>query len=278
MRRGPAGRQRLRQLARLARVLLGTQYAYMLEYRAEIALWALSGVLPLIMLGVWQGAQAGGDPATAGISGLDPVQLGRYFLAAFVVRQFTIVWVIHVFEEDHLQGRLSPYLLQPLPPVWRYVSAHLAEQATRLPFVIVIVAVFTLVQPAGYGLPGPLRLLLGILFTFLAFGLRFLLQFALTMLCFWSERAAALDRLLFLPYLYLSGLVAPLEAFPEGMRRLAAWTPFPYMLHLPAQLLAGGEVNAAASLAVMLGWAALLVPLNLLLWRAGLRRYGAMGA
>ena len=29
---------------RIIRVLLGSQYAHMLEYRAEIALWALSGV------------------------------------------------------------------------------------------------------------------------------------------------------------------------------------------------------------------------------------------
>ena len=34
---------------RIIRVLLGSQYAHMLEYRAEIALWALSGVLPFIM-------------------------------------------------------------------------------------------------------------------------------------------------------------------------------------------------------------------------------------
>ena len=38
---------------RIIRVLLGCQYAHMLEYRAEIALWALSGVLPFIMLSVW---------------------------------------------------------------------------------------------------------------------------------------------------------------------------------------------------------------------------------
>ena len=35
---------------RIIRVLLGTQYAHMLEYRAEIAIWALSGGLPFIML------------------------------------------------------------------------------------------------------------------------------------------------------------------------------------------------------------------------------------
>ena len=43
---------------RIIRVLLGCQYAHMLEYRAEIALWALSGVLPFIMLSVWSGSDA----------------------------------------------------------------------------------------------------------------------------------------------------------------------------------------------------------------------------
>ena len=43
---------------RIIWALLGSQYAHMLEYRAEIALWALSGVLPFIMLSVWSGSDA----------------------------------------------------------------------------------------------------------------------------------------------------------------------------------------------------------------------------
>jgi ABC-2 type transport system permease protein len=138
---------------RLARVLLGSQYALMLEYRAEIALWALSGVLPFVMLGLWT-QLAATDPAAAG--GLDPTQLGRYFLAAFVVRQFTICWVVYAFEEDALAGRLAPQLLQPLAPLWRHVAAHLAEQATRLPFVLVIAALFFLLL-AAQSRPRPRR-------------------------------------------------------------------------------------------------------------------------
>ena len=104
---------------RIIQALLGSQYAYMLEYRAEIALWALSGVLPFIMLSVWSGSAA-----RTGL-GLDGVALSRYFLSAFLVRQFSVVWVVYAFEEDALLGRLSPYLLQPLHPLWRYVAAHL---------------------------------------------------------------------------------------------------------------------------------------------------------
>ena len=257
---------------RVARALLGSQYALMLEYRAEIALWALSGVLPLIMLGVWSGSGAG----TA--AGLSPQQLSHYFLAAFVVRQFTVVWLIHVFEEDALQGRLSPLLLQPLGPLWRYLAAHISEQATRVPFVLLMLGVLGLAAPGVLWWPSPGALVLGLLAILAAFLLRFLLQILVTTLCFWSERAAALDRLLLIPYLFLSGLVAPLDTFPPVVRRLALATPFPWMVDFPARLLAGEPVNVALGFGAIASWCLLLWPFSRWLWRAGLRRYSAMGA
>ena len=257
---------------RVARALLGSQYALMLEYRAEIALWALSGVLPLIMLGVWSGSGA------AAAAGLSPQQLSRYFLAAFVVRQFTVVWLIQVFEDDALQGRLSPFLLQPLSPLWRYLAAHFSEQASRIPFVAVMLLAVGLAAPGLLWLPSAGALLLGILAFVAAFLLRFLLQVLVTTLCFWSERAAALDRLLMIPYLFLSGIVAPLDTFPLAVRRLALATPFPWMVDFPARLLAGEPVNVALGFGAIAAWCLLLLPIGHWLWRAGLRRYSAMGA
>jgi len=268
----------MKKLARLARVLLATQYAHMLEYRAEIALWALSGLVPLMMMALWI-HQADTAPAIGGGgSGLNRVDLARYFLSAFVVRQFTIAWVVFAFEEDALQGRLSPMLLQPLHPLWRYLSAHLAEQATRFPFVLVLMGLFLLMVPWAAWLLSPGRLALVVLATGLAFAVNFLVQSLIAVLCFWSERASALERLHTLAMLFLSGLMAPLEVFPPTVRHLASWTPFPWIIHFPARLLAGAEVNAAGGLAALMGWLALLLPLTLLLWRAGVRRYAAMGA
>jgi ABC-2 type transport system permease protein len=256
----------------VARALLVSQYALMLEYRAEIVLWALSGVLPLIMLGVWSGSGAGAG------AGLSPQQISRYFLSAFLVRQFTVVWLIHVFEEDALQGRLSPFLLQPLAPLWRYLAAHFSEQASRVPIVAVMLLALGLVAPGLLWLPSARSLLLGLVAIQAAFLLRFLLQVVVTTLCFWSERAAALDRLLLIPYLFLSGLVAPLETFPPVVRRLAMATPFPWMVDFPARLLAGEEVNATLGFAAISAWCLLLLPIGRWLWLAGLRRYSAMGA
>jgi ABC-2 type transport system permease protein len=266
-----SGRSPLASALRIARALFISQYALMLEFRAEILLWALSGVMPLLMFSLWSSAPAG---AAAGIS---PQAFARYFLAAFVVRQFTVVWVVYAFEEDNLLGRLSPLLLQPLPLVWRYAAAHLAEQATRLPFVMVMVALFFLAVPEAVWIPSPSRLLLALLAAHLGFWLNFLLQHAITMLCFWSERASALERFLFMPYLFLSGMLAPLDLYPEAVRRFALLTPFPSMLYVPAQLASGGAIDALAAFRTVALWLAVLIPLNLLLWRAGVRRYAAMG-
>ena len=256
----------------VARALLTSQYAYMLEYRVEIALWALSGILPFIMLSLWSQSDAG---AAFGFKG---VGLARYYLSAFMVRQFSVVWVVFAFEEDALFGRLSPYLLQPLHPLWRYVASHLAEQATRLPFALGIAAIFFLFYPSAFWLPSVGQFVLAWLATLLAFSIAFLLQSLICALCFWTERASALERLLFVPYLYLSGLLTPLAVFPDGIRTAALWTPFPYLIDFPARVLAGLPVDLAAGFAAQLAWLAILLPLVLLLWRSGVRRYTAMGA
>ena len=108
--------------------LFKTQYANMLEYRAEIALWAISGVIPFFMLNIWTN---NGLNESINISN---VMLSRYFLSAFFVRQFSVVWVVFTFEEDALLGKVSPYLIQPLHPFTRYFAQHIAEQITRFPF------------------------------------------------------------------------------------------------------------------------------------------------
>jgi ABC-type uncharacterized transport system permease subunit len=70
----------------------------MLEYRAELFLWALSGALPFILMGVWMQA------AETGQFGLKSIDFARYFLVAFIVRQINVVWVIWEFEREVVQG------------------------------------------------------------------------------------------------------------------------------------------------------------------------------
>ena len=257
---------------RVIKTLLSTQYANMLEYRVEIALWALSGVLPFIMLSLWSQSESSSN------FGFSSIDLSRYFLSAFLVRQFSVVWVVFSFEEDALSGRLSPYLLQPLHPLWRYVSSHLAEQFTRLPFALIITCIFFLINPKAFWIPNLIHFGLAWLSTIFAFTIAFLLQSLIAGFCFWSEKASALERLLFVPYLFLSGLLAPIESFPPAISKFALFTPFPYLINFPAKILSGMNIELVNGFLAQIFWISILLPLVVLIWRSGVKHYTAMGA
>ncbi len=259
-------------VARKAKVLLSAYYAHMLEYRAELFLWALSGTLPLILMGVWTQAAQGGR------FGLSPVDFVRYFLTVFLVRQFTTVWVIYEFEKQVLEGKLSPRLLQPLDPVWHHVAAHLSERLARLPFTLMLMGLFFTLYPQAFWLPSFVSFLLFLLTLILAFALRFLIQYTFALFAFWTERATAIENFWFLFYLFLSGMIAPLEMFPTPVREVVLWTPFPYLIHFPAAVLIGLPVNVGRGFLVMLGWGLLFFVFNRWLWRRGLKQYSGMGA
>lgn len=257
---------------RIAKTLLSVYYAYMVEYRAELLLWMLSGSLPLILMGIWIEASQGGQ------FNLSPVEFARYFLAVFLVRQFTMVWVIWEFEREVVEGKLSPRLLQPLDPVWHHVAGHLGERVARFPFALLLVGLFFLLYPQAFWLPSLQGLLVFVPAIVLVFTLRFLIQYTFAMFAFWIERAAAIEQFWFLFYLFLSGTIAPLELFPPAVREVVLWTPFPYLIYFPAGLLVGLEVNIVRGFVATLAWCLVFFILNRWLWRKGLKRYSGMGA
>ena len=259
-------------LLRRLRTFVSVYYAYMLEYRAEIVLWMLAGILPFILMAVWMTAASQHD------YGISPVEFARYYLAVFVTHQLIAVWVIWEFEEDVLYGHLSHYLLQPMDPIWRYVSTHLAERLSRLPFLAALILLFFLLYPKAFWIPSLTDVLLFLFVVHLAFATRFLIQYSLAMLAFYVERVVAFEDLHFLVFLFLSGYVAPLKLFPEAVREFVLWTPFPYMINFPVNILLGKEVDLARGVGVMAMWFVAALVINRLLWRLGLKRYSAMGA
>ncbi|WP_031294482.1 ABC transporter permease [Leptolyngbya sp. Heron Island J] len=260
----------LQRFSRIISTLLSVYYAYMLEYRAELMFWVLSGSFPLILMGLWQ------EAARSGQFDLNPDDVVRYFLAVFVVRQLTVVWVIWDFEREVLEGKLSPLLLQPLDPGWRHFSSHLAERLARLPFIAALIGLFLWLYPVARQQPAHVGW--GLLAISLAFCLRFLMQYTYAMLAFWVERATAIEQFSFLLYTFFSGMVAPLTLFPEAIRLIVLWTPFPYLIYVPASLIVGLPVNIGKSLTITLAWCLIFWGLNRWLWRQGLKRYSGMGA
>lgn len=252
--------------------LLSVYYAYMLEYRSELLFWVLSGSLPIIMMGIWVEAAASGKFA------FKSIDFARYFFAVFIARQITIVWVIYDFEKEVIEGKLSPKLLQPIDPIWHHIANHIGERLARIPFVLIVSILFFVLYPQAIWLPDIASVLLFTLAAMMGFALRFIMQYTIAMFAFWTERAAALENLWLLFFLFLSGLIAPLEMFPEPVRNIVMLTPFPYIINFPASILVGLPVDLTRGFLSMLGWFFIFLGANRLLWRIGLKHYSGMGA
>lgn len=253
-------------------ILLSVNYAHMLEYRAEIFLWVLSGSLPIILMGVWVKA------AQSGSFELNGIEFARYFFCVFQVRQFTNIWVIWDFEREVIEGKLSLKLLQPIDPVWHHVARHISEKMTRFPLAIFLSILFFYLYPQAFWIPNLLAIILCLISIVMAFALRFLIQYTLAMFAFWTERASSIQQFWFLFDVFLSGMTAPLDVFPSPVRIFVLWTPFPYTVYFPAALLMNIPVNVMGGGLIMLGWLGIFFVLNRWLWKQGLKQYSGMGA
>ena len=251
--------------------LFKTQYANMLEYRAEIALWAISGVIPFFMLNIWTN-----NNLNESIN-ISDVMLSRYFLSAFFIRQFSVVWVVFTFEEDALLGKVSPYLIQPLHPFIRYFAQHLAEQITRFPFAILIAIFFFIFNPSSIWVPSLLTLIISLVSTFFSFLIQFLMQSIIASFCFWTEKASSIEKLLFIPTLFLSGLLAPVSSFPHYVKSWIYFTPFPYLIDFPASILSGNQARIIEGILIQLLWIILFFTIFKKVWKSGTKKFTAMG-
>lgn len=252
--------------------LLHTALIHTTTYRAEMLLWALSGSMPIILMGVWFQA------AKAGSLEYSPIEMVRYFVAVLVIRQMTMVWVIWEFEESVVRGRLSHDLLRPIDPVWQYLANHFAERVARFPAVLALVFLCFWLYPGSAYFPGWGVLAQAAALIFGSFITRFALQYALCTVCFYNERASSLESLSFIAYTFLSGMLAPLDLYPPVVQQIAAWTPFPYLIFAPARLLIGEEVDVLGTFQVLGAWTCGLIVVQRWAWKKGLSRYSAMGA
>lgn len=243
-------------------------------YRAELLVWILSTSMPLVMLALFSAVAAEGP-----LGRFSSADFTAYFLATFIVRQFTASWASWEINDEVRTGSLSMRLLRPVSPIISYAIENLSAMPLRL--VIAAPVAFVMLAASGAErLPGDAA-------GWLMFGagwigawlLTFTVHVIMGTLSFWMEQSMKLMDVWFAGYLVFSGYLVPIELFPPGLREVAAYSPFHAQIGLPVELLLGAHTQAEALgwLAVQWGWVLGLGLLARGLWRRGLRRFGAVG-
>jgi ABC-2 type transport system permease protein len=255
--------------------LLRIGVAETVAYRAEFLVWILTTTQPLIMMGLWARVAHDGN-----FEGYSPQRFVAYFLAALIVRQMTGNWVAWQMMEEVRSGAMSMRLLRPIHPFFAYAASHSAA----LPFrsaVALPVAIILLASSGSSALTtDPVQLVLLAPSIALAWLITFAVLFAIGALAFFLTQTMAIANLYFGLFSLFSGYLMPLDLLPSGISEVARWLPFRFMLSAPVELMTTRALSAARLTELLggqLAWATALLAIALLLWRAGVKRFEAVG-
>ncbi|HAZ12302.1 MAG: hypothetical protein A2X86_03605 [Bdellovibrionales bacterium GWA2_49_15] len=172
-------------------------------------------------------------------------------------------------------GKISTYLIYPFN-FWEYHTAgFLAFQTLEWPvafFTGSVLTIFNVIHcPSVLTLMGLLMLAMFISV------LQFALQFLSGLVAFWLEETWVLRVLLNITTTFLSGAVIPLDLFPEALRAVLAYSPFPYMVYYPVKVAMGQLSLEPQVFLILTAWTLVFAALNVLVWRRGLRLYTGAG-
>ena len=254
--------------------LVKATWSSWMQHRGFFFLVAFSWMIPLLIyLFVWSTAAGQGT-----VGGLTRGELSAYYVLLILVNQFTFSTNNWTVGDAIRYGRFNFLLLRPLSPIYDALASEVAVKVVFMTFALPLAALLALIlRPEFHPTAGDVLAFLPALV--LAWALRFLWGYWLALLAFWATRADALlslqESLIFL----LAGQLAPAALLPDLMRRAAEVLPFRYMVGFPVEVLTGqlAVADLRAGFAFQAGWLVVALVLFSLLWRAGLRRYSAVG-
>lgn len=267
----------MRQLWAVYKKMFSTSLAVMFQYRLMNIIWLLGMVFePIVYLTIWGtlADQQGGD-----IVGYSGASLAGYYIAWTLVRQWNIALTPFGFEQRVREGQLTPMLLRPVHPfhydMADFGALRVVGTLYWLPIGAILIVLF---QPQ---FSDDWRM--GVLFCIslvLSFVMRFVLVYALGMVTFWTTRVSAVFNLYFAIETIVSGRLVPQALLPTWVQPVAYVLPFRWSFGFPIEIIIGklsfSEVFFGFGMQLL--WLAVSTLLFVTLWRAGIKRYSAVGA
>lgn len=248
-----------------------------LEYKSRSLVWFLIALLEAsVYLLFWRGALATGQTTIPWSS----TQVMSYYLLLIVGGTFLHVHIEEeVAYEDIQMGRLSQYLTRPFSYLgfkffqelpWRIVQGSLG--------VVVLIGI-SLWFPGVELFPDKSTIPFVAALVVVGFGLSFVYKMCVGALAFWTTDFRGLGNLEAILFMLFAGLLVPLHFLPDAVKSFALVQPLAFIFYYPI-LATEGILHARELVAILfaqVGWFIALLFIFGRLWRAGLRKFSAVG-
>lgn len=265
-------------MLRIYRRLWQVNWAEQWQYRANLLMYLLYWLVsPIVYLAVWTTVAN----SQGSVSGLTANDFTTYYLTLLIVDTLTSDITIHILAYKIQDGTLSGDLLKPVHPILTSTLMYnLAFKALTLLVLIPIWLVLSVLVHPDFSAVTPLSLLLAVPAVVLGFGISFLLGATITCVAFWTTRVYSLAEFYWAFVVLFSGQFVPLDLMPPFIQQIAQFLPFQLLKYFPIQLTLGklSPEVIIRDFALGIFWFVIALVLFQSVWRAGLRRFSAVGA
>ena len=251
--------------------------ANIFEYRAVPVTWAVIELIS-VASGIFFWSAVYQDQQLVGQYDLQDM-MSYYVLIPFV-GTITYVHLATSFPKKIKDGQISVDLLKPYNLAtalfFKAIGSMIFKLLIKVPFFIF--AAFFLFHFFKIGL-GFSNVFLTILVSLLAFGLHFLIDLCLSYLAFWLDDVWAFEHLKLVALMIFGGMTFPLGLLPDQLKFIFNLLPFRFIYYFPISVAQGKVSMVWLGIGVLqiFVWTIFFYMLAKLLWRQGMKKYGAYG-
>ncbi len=216
------------------------------------------------------GAAAGGVT----IAGYGLAELITYVAVGWIIRSFYWNTIDQEMAFTVLEGKIAVELIKPISIQGMWLARAAGESAFRLgmltaPTALAITFLFPVRGPAS-----ATHFLLFVPAVAGSFLLMGAINFMIGTCAVHLKSILALIRAKYWLIELLSGLLIPVAFFPEAIRRVLVWLPFPHIAATPLEIYLGklSPAESAPALAIQWAWAAGLLLAGHWWWNASARK------
>ena len=256
---------------------LGIQSA--MEYRINFILSILSAVFPIIMqYYLWTAIFSSSHAST--VYGYTYSEMIMYTVLAALVSKLVATGFEWEISDDIKNGGLNKYIIKPIGYFPYRVCCFLGQKTLHMGMMFILISILLALANMLWGVNVELlRVIIFLVTSLLAIVLNFLLFYSISSIAFWAHDAGAMFIITGLLVNIVSGGVFPLDIFGDKLLRIFDFLPFKYTISYPVNVLSGKLEYGSALQGIMIQciWIFIFTALSNLCWKAGMKKYVAVG-